>query len=60
MGWPGALLLLVCVRTMRPHIIDAFALACLVIAGGCFLAAFFGIIEAFVSAIFDHPKRRKT
>ena len=50
---------------MRPNIIDAFALACLLIAGGCFLAVFFGVIEGILSAlfegrgIFDRPKRRK-
>lgn len=47
------------------HIIDAFALACLLIAGGCFLAILFGIIEGIITAlfeghgIFDRPKRRK-
>ena len=44
---------------MRPHIIDALGLACLIIAGGCALAVVFGIVEGFVSAILDHPKRRK-
>ena len=49
------------------NIIDALALACLLIAGGCALAVLFGIIEAIVSAIFEgrssgpasRPKRRK-
>ena len=65
MGRPGALLLLVCVRTMRPDILDALGLACLLIAGGCALAVFFGIIEIILTAlfkwrgIFDRPKRRK-
>ncbi|MBE3118070.1 MAG: hypothetical protein IMZ50_04840 [Candidatus Atribacteria bacterium] len=51
---------------MRPHIIDAFALACLLIAGGCALAILFVIVEGIVSAlfegrgIFDRPKRRKS
>jgi len=50
---------------MRPNIIDALALACLIIAGGCALAVFFGIIEIILTAlfkwrgIFDRPKRRK-
>jgi hypothetical protein len=44
---------------MRPHIIDAFGLACLIIAGGCALAVVFGIVEIFASALFDRPKRRK-
>ena len=50
---------------MRPHIADAFALACLLIAGGCALAVVFGIIEAIATAlfegrnIFDRLKRRK-
>jgi len=45
--------------------LDAFALACLIIAGGCALAVFFGIVERIVSAlaegrgIFDRSKRRK-
>jgi len=53
------------VRIMRPHIADAFALACLIIAGGCALAVLFGIIEAIIAALFegrglfDRPKRRK-
>lgn len=65
MGRPGTLLLLVCVRIMRPHIIDAFALACLIIAGGCALAVFFGIVERILTALleghdlFDRLKRRK-
>jgi len=50
---------------MRPHIIDALGLTCLIIAGGCALAVFFGIVEGIVSALlegrglFDRPKRRK-
>lgn len=50
---------------MRPNIIDAFGLACLIIAGGCALAVVFGIIERVATAlfegrnIFDRPKRRK-
>ena len=50
---------------MRPNIIDAFGLACLIIAGGCALAVFFGIVERILTAllegrgIFDRPKRRK-
>lgn len=65
MGRPRAVLLLVCVRIMRPDIIDAFGLACLIIAGGCVLAVVFGIIERIITAlfegrnIFDRPKRRK-
>jgi hypothetical protein len=50
---------------MRPHITDAFGLACLIIAGGCALGVLFGIIERTITAlfegrgIFDRPKRRK-
>jgi len=44
---------------MRPNIIDAFGLACLIIAGGCALAVLFGIIERTIAAILDRPKRRK-
>ena len=45
--------------------LDAFGLACLIIAGGCALATVFGIVEGIATAlvegrgIFDHPKRRK-
>jgi hypothetical protein len=48
------------------HIIDAFGLACLIIAGGCVLAVLFHVIERIVSVlfegrgIFDRPKRRKS
>ena len=47
------------------NIIDAFGLACLVVAAGCALAVLFGIFDAIITAlvegrgIFDHPKRRK-
>ena len=50
---------------MRPNIIDAFGLACLIIAGGCALAGLFGIIERIITALFegrglfDRTKRRK-
>ena len=44
---------------MRPHIIDALALAYLLIAGGCALAVIFAIIERTIAALLDHPKRRK-
>ena len=46
-------------RTMRPDILDALGLACLLIAGGCALAVIFGIIERTIAALLDHPKRRK-
>jgi len=45
--------------------LDAFALACLIIAGGCALAVLFGIVEGIATAILGHngqldrPKRRK-
>lgn len=65
MGRPGALLLLVCVRTMRPNIIDALALTCLIGAGACIIIVVIGIVGGIVSALFEgcsifgHPKRRK-
>ena len=51
--------------TMRPNIIYAFGLACLLIAAGCALAVLFGIFEAIITALFEghgifaRPKRRK-
>jgi len=50
---------------MRPDILDALGLTCLIIAGGCALAVLFGIVERIITAlfegrgIFDRPKRRK-
>ena len=42
---------------MRPHIINALGLACLILAGGCFLAVIFGIIEAIVTAALEGRRR---
>jgi len=47
---------------MLPNIVDALDLACLIIAGGCALAVFFGLVEWILfgrSGIFDRARRRR-